>query len=248
MQPLRIRCRPAALIWYDRWIMVDGILSHCYMLDRFGQDYYLLPTLTPVSKDVELVDMDLPLEKRAAGTEHWYWAASWCDIDACTLDRRRSAWVRSYYAKDAGDYFGQAGKVRKMDHVANLQAGPDKLYNVPLYVRTVDELVWYVVGDAEEIRRLLAPMSHIGKKCAAGWGMLLPYSDGALWQVEAWPEDWSERDGEGNLTRGVPSAKSFGEIDWFEGSVPFDLDTLQTYGFRPPYFVQANQGMLEMPV
>lgn len=240
MQPLRIRCRPGAFVWYDRWMPFDGILSHAWMLDQFGADFYLLPTLTRVTPDAELIDMQLPLARRGAEPQR-YWAASWCDVETATLHVTPSAWVRGAYFRDAGEYYGQDGPVRKKDASIHTEKGPDKLYNVPLHVRVVDELAWYAYGDAGEIRRLLARLPHVGKKCASGWGPLLAYPDGRLWQVEAWPEDWSERGPDGELMRGVPAC-----IDYFEAD-GVDASRMQVYGYRPPYFVAANQALVEMP-
>ena len=78
MQPLRISCRPAnAIVWYDRFMPLDSMIGHGWMLDHFGQDFYMLPTLTSVSTNIDLVEMNLPLIKRHEGADYWYWAASW---------------------------------------------------------------------------------------------------------------------------------------------------------------------------
>ena len=243
MQPLRIRCRPAAFIWYDRWIMVDSVLAHAWMLREYGEDFYALPTLTPVTPAVELITPDLPLARRADHTTHWYWAASWCDVEAATLHTARSAWVRSYPTHDATAYMRHSE--RKAERTVNSVAGPDKLYNVPVYLRVVDELCWYVVGDLDEVAALLSTVPHIGKKCASGWGQLLPYPDGHLWQVEPWHADWSERDGDGHLTRGVPVVTH--EADWFAGEPVYLSLNARLYGYRPPYFVRANQALCNLP-
>jgi CRISPR type IV-associated protein Csf3 len=246
MQPLRIRCRPAnAVVWYDRWLPLDGVIGHGWMLDRYGVDFYALPTLTPISTGIDLIEMTLPLEQRAANTAYWYWAASWCDMDAATISRSRNAWVRGYPFADAGFYIAESERKKKRS--VSTVAGPDKLYNVPVYERTCAELAWYAVGDAAEITRLLALVPHIGKKCSCGWGQLMPYADGALWQVEPWPVDWSERDTDGNLTRGLPAQAVFDAIDWFSGEGAFTIGNYQQFGYRVPYFVQLNQAMLEMP-
>lgn len=243
-EPLRIRCRPAAFVWYDRWLMIDSVLAHGWMLRQYGEDFYALPTITRVTPAVDLIVPDLPLARRADDTTHWYWAASWCDVEAATLSTARSAWVRGYPTHDAAAYM--AHSERKSERSVNSVAGPDKLYNVPLYVRVVDELCWYAYGDLEQVAALLSFVPHIGKKCASGWGALLPYADGQMWQVEPWAEDWSERGPDGRRTRGVPVA-TLPEPDWFSGEpVELSLQARQ-YGYRPPYFARANQALCNLP-
>lgn len=244
MQPLRIRCRPAAFVWYDRWLMIDSVLAHGWMLTEYGEDFYALPTITPVTPAVHLITPELPLERRANDSPAWYWAASWCDVEAATLHTARSAWVRGYPTHDAVAYMRHSDK--KAARSVNAVAGPDKLYNIPLYVRVVDELAWYVVGDRARIVDLLSLVPHIGKKCAAGWGALLSYPDDNLWQVEPWPADWSERRPDGKRSRGVPTA-TLPPPDYFSGAPGETFPDARMYGYRPPYFARANQALCALP-
>jgi CRISPR type IV-associated protein Csf3 len=235
MEPLQIQCRPAnAILWYDRWMPLDGILARAWMIDRYREDFYALPTISSVSPDIDLIDMDLPLKRIGSG-ELWYWAASWADMDAATLQQERSAWVRGYPTSDAVHRVAP-GAGRRSATVITV-AGSDKLYNIPIYLRIMDTLTWYAVGDIDRIRQLLAWIPHIGKKCGAGWGQLMQYADGSYWKIQEWPQDWSERNATGSLMRGVPVALPPPPIP---GNYRF-------YGFRAPYFVRQNQSLLEMP-
>lgn len=230
MEPIRIRCRPANLFVYDRWVMVDAIIQRSHLLDRLGQAFYDLPTVTAGTPANDLIACDLPLESRTRNG-HQYWAASWCDVQALQLRQDNSAWVRQNPDLDGVSYLhGKRLLIKDWQ-------GPDKLYNMPISLRTVAELTWYAVGDGAEIGRLLNTYVHaIGKKAAYGNGALQSYDDGQCWQVEAWPHDWSERDAAGALTRGLPPA---GDLDL--------AANWQLYGVRPPYFVSANQMLLELP-
>ncbi|MBK8188872.1 MAG: hypothetical protein IPK79_00295 [Vampirovibrionales bacterium] len=226
MPPMKISCKPNTLFVYDRWIAVDALIQRAYLLDKFGAEFYQLPTLTAGSPASDLMDCALPLESRQRGG-HQYWAASWCDVQSMQLQQDASAWVRQFSDADGVSYLHD--KARRI----NTTAGRDKAYNMPIHLRTLDECVWYVVGDIAEIDRLLNGYIHaIGKKAAYGNGALQEYATGQYWRVEAWPHDWSERDAEGRLTRGLPATT---------------LDNAEIYGVRPPYFVRANQILMEMP-
>lgn len=226
MQALRIRCRPTNLFVYDRWLMVDAFIQRAYMLDQYGSDFYALPPLSAGVDSSDLIACALPLESRQRNG-HQYWAASWCDVQALQFRQSESAWVRQFGAADGIVYLHD--KAKRIDTTT----GRDKAYNLPIHLRTLDECIWYVVGDAAEIDRLLNAYVHaLGKKAAYGNGALQEYANGKCWQVEAWPHDWSERDAEGKLTRGLPA---------------LTLDKAESYGVRPPYFVRANQILMELP-
>lgn len=226
MQPIRIRCKPATLFVYDRWIMVDAMIQRAYLLDKLGADFYALPTINAGTPASELIACDLPLESRMLGGSQYY-AASWCDVEEAQLQQSESAWVRQFSDADGVAYLSSKAKR------VNTTAGLDKAYNMPIHLRTLIECTWYAVGDIAEISRLLNSYMHaIGKKAAYGNGALQEYTDGCHWQVDAWPHDWSERDAAGRLTRGLPATS---------------LDNASIYGVRPPYFVRANQILMELP-
>lgn len=226
MQPLRIQCRPVTLFVYERWIMVDAIIQRAYILDKLGADFYALPAINAGTPASDLIACDLPLESRTHGG-HQYWSASWCDVQALQFQQSESAWVRQFSDADGVAYLSSKAKR------VNTTAGLDKAYNMPIHLRSLDDCTWYAVGDIAEIDRLLNSYVHaIGKKAAYGNGALQEFPDGRHWQVEVWPHDWSERDAAGNLTRGMPATS---------------LDHASIYGVRPPYFVRANQCLLELP-
>lgn len=236
MEPLRIRCRPHGLFWYEYFMPLDSLVQRSVMLERHGRDYYALPTITPSTPLGDLETPVIPIERRQRG-QVWYYAASWANVKGVALENYVSAWVRQYPEKEALHYGRHTGKGQL---IIKTWQGPDKLYNMPVHALVVDELVWYAVGDGDEIARLLETYYHaIGKKSAYGYGQLCEYDDGRKWQVEAWPEDWSERDGSGALTRGVPP-----EIKPGGAFSPMDM---RRYAVRPPYHVQANYALLEMP-
>lgn len=69
-----------------------------------------------------------------------------------------------------------------------ITAGPDKSYRIPLETGHVqgEVLLWYCVGQADEIRELLTTVTHLGKKRGVGLG-----------RVESWDVSQCEPWGEG---------------------------------------------------
>lgn len=228
-QTLRIQCRPHFLFSYDPWLKLDALLQRAMLLEQYGPDYYALPTLHQDTQEKDLIFPTLPLERRERNGI-WYYACSWCNADAHALAYDKSAWVRQYPDKDASEYLDSS----KRNLIKNWQ-GPDKDYNVPVHGLIADQFTWYAVGDKEEIERLLSYYNAIGKKSAYDFGHLCQYEDGRTWIVESWPHDWSEVDGEGLLTRGLPYSGA---------SFPLDM---KRYAVRPPYHCLANYAFLMMP-
>lgn len=227
-QPVRIQCRPSSLFTYGQFIHLDSLLARAALLEKFGSEFYSLPMISRGTPAEELIHPNLPLERRERAGQ-WYWACSWADVEKIALAHTGDGWVKGFAANDAGRYVGK--------RTVQLSKGPDKLYNMPIHLTTVSELSWYAMGNPDEIRRLLNEnYQAIGKKNAYGNGQLEFYDDGNRWKVEAWHSDWSERDGEGKLTRGIPLEDTFSA----------DSKTA-IYGVRPPYHVAANQIRLEMP-
>lgn len=252
MEPMRIQCVPIGLVAYPIpagvWLMLDSLIYRAALLDRLGEEYYVLPPLSPAS--TELLDVPVPLARREVGTSWyyapspgpianpiawarqeagmvWYYACSWANVEASSLGQHVTNWVRGYPATDAVHYLSGKGRL-----LIKTWQGEDKLYNMPLHCYTVEGLTWYAVGDLAEIKRLLETYYlAIGKKSAYGQGQLAYYPDGSRWRVEPWPEDWSEIDGDGQQTRGLP-------IKVEEGAWPLDMVRC---GIRPPYYLHAHQ-------
>ena len=88
---------------------------------------------------------------------------------------------------------------------------------MPLTIFLVPELSWYVVGDADRIRQLLARVTHIGKKRSQGHGRVRE------WIVEPSSEDLSDR-------RPIPSK-----------------DGVEVCGLRPPYWWHGNWTTVKWP-
>lgn len=79
-----------------------------------------------------------------------------------------------------GQYLDAKGKI-------NTGAGPLKAYHFPQVIRMVSDIEFYGVGTIAKVKDLLSYIPAVGKKPAAGWGMVKE------WVVESFPEDWSTR-------------------------------------------------------
>lgn len=228
MKPVRIECVPIGLVAYPIpagvWLMLDSLLYRAALLDRLGEEYYILPPLSPA--DTELLEAEVPLVRRETGGI-WYYACSWANVEAASLGQHVTNWVRGYPATDAVEYMNKKGRL-----LIKTWQGDDKLYNMPMHCYTVESLSWYAVGDQDEIKRLLETYyPAIGKKSAYGQGQLAYYPDGSRWRVEPWAEDWSEVDGEMRRTRGLPMSVEVGA---------WPLDMVRC-GVRPPYYLHDHQ-------
>ena len=228
-KPLVVKCRPHALYYgRDRWLKLDSLLLKAVLMELHGAAFYALPSLTPATPAEQLQYPEaMPLARRERHGE-WYYACSWADVPAATLHTEASAYTRRFSEQAARRYGDHRGRGRFVVHTGK---GADKAMAETIRLRTISELVWYAVGDAVEIKRLLeSRYAAIGKKEAQGCGQLSAYENGERWHVAEVEEDFSEHDAQGNLTRGLPV---------LEGGV--------LYPVRPPYYVRANYVPLELP-
>jgi len=102
-------------------------------------------------------------------------------------------------------------------------SGELRSYRLPLRSRNVNQVVWFCVGVAKEIRRMLVhPRSgvrYLGKKTSIGYGMVKE------WKIEIVEDDWSwfaPSPGGTVLMRGLPETARLpkdlvGYRKWFGG-------------------------------
>ena len=209
-EPLKITAYPRCGIIADKYLPLDGILLYAAMRERYGPQLLTTPGTVP---DVETAE--LPLARLNDGP-HWYYAASFAEWPEAIVDGSNH-WNKRFDQKqsDLVDFRGRRGKVI-------VEQSTYKAYHMPVYYRHTLEVSWYAVGDGDAIERLLATMTHIGKKTAQGWGRI------TRWFVEPWPHDWSVwRDGQ--LMRAIPDGDGV------------------LHGLRPPYWLPGNQTRCRLP-
>jgi CRISPR type IV-associated protein Csf3 len=238
MQPLQITAHLAGSIAISRPedISLDGLLAYQILRRHFGQDFYSLPD----PKEV-LYFARLPLEMRgqplstiermqtgdvwyshtSRDESFWYWACSTAQIVAQGRDTQY--WNKRFDTQpNLSKHIDFGGRVEKV----LIEQGRYKAYHMPLATMVTDRIVWYAVGDAEMIARLLSPITAIGKKHAQGQGHVL------RWEVEPIAEDYSEWK-DGRLMRPIPGPL-------VRNMHPLDM---QHIAFRAPQWHVLNQAM-----
>jgi CRISPR type IV-associated protein Csf3 len=163
----------------------------------------------------------LPLARAGEG-EQWYYRCSFATWSP-TVAEGRGTWNKRINTRriDVLDR-GHTAKI-------NVGGGRYRSYHMPVFYRSALWIAWYADGDMDAVRGLLRDVWAIGKKTSQGYGRVV------RWEVEPWPHDWSvERDGK--PMRAVPIGDTF------------SLDDHVLYaGYRPPYWLSANQAMCRMP-
>lgn len=114
--------------------------------------------------------------------------------------------------------------------------GAYRAYRMPNVIRTVKGgiLTFYAVGHADKVRELLETMSAVGKKAAAGYGII------DRWTVEDCEADYTLWHPVHGLMRPVEVGDE-GELD-LSGYPVF------RYGVRPPYWKQKNARLCYVPI
>lgn len=208
------------LVCYDPYITLDGILAWAWMSIHHPD---ALQNSDPLRDGY--IEAELPLERRGSGDD-WYWACSFGLIEA--VKEETAYWNRRVDFAEAEryvDFRGRRGKI-------NASSGRYKAYRMPIPVQLVSEITWTAEGDAEEIRRLLRVVTHIGKKRSQGYGLV------GEWIVEEIPGEWSEWV-DGRPTRAIP----------IDGSSvkPREGVRIGRYGIRPIYWHPDTHRLCYLP-
>lgn len=173
MSPLRVTALvPGQIALPNGPLALDSLLA-CQVALRDG--------LPPPSSAADCVPIQIPVQLEPGGRFHL------CSFSEGGLTEFDIRYVNRRAPTEAYVEFGVPGRVQ-------INGGPDKSYRIPLEVGHVagGELVWWCVGDAEQIRQLLATVGYLGKKRNVGLGRV------AGWTVEpceTWPGFPVVRDG-----------------------------------------------------
>ena len=111
--------------------------------------------------------------------------------------------------------------------------GPEKSYDLPLFLRLTSRIDWFAVGDRDRIQSLLNDVHGIGKKRSHGYGQVV------RWEVHEIDDDWSiVKDGQ--LMKPIPLEifKTFG-LNFFHD--------LANWGYVPPAWLPGNKTLCVMP-
>jgi len=135
---------------------LDGILSAAALTDHPVAGKYDDDTVVPLPLDLAWVSPHgLPL---------W----------ACTplMPAGGGMETREYWHKRYPSHRAEFGD--KLNAVTS--AGRWKEYRVPVHAQSIDRLHALAIGNADEIERLLAGMTHVGKKASMGYGRVARWS------------------------------------------------------------------------
>lgn len=209
-------------VFEDHSPALDSLLEWL-LLDRLG---LAAPNPTPSEVDASrpIVAEQMPLAQGSLLGD-WYWQTSGpCyQVHGESTERFRKRW-------QPGVDTPEPAWGRRKPKVETSQ-GPEKSYDLPLYVRNTQAVHWYCVGDRAGIEDLLGGCTGLGKKRAYGYGQV------NRWEVKPHEHDWHLwRDN--ILMRPVPAAAidrtaDFGILQW---------------GWRPPAWLPANRVLCAMPV
>jgi hypothetical protein len=221
-EPLRVTLRLASPFAVTGHLPLDGLLHTLVKRDLGRSEFFKTHArLAGEGRDQFTHDVPLPLEESEAAGRRYYASSfgSWEGVESVTRWRKR--WCEEH--DDLAD-FG-----RKQEKVL-IKLGRFRAYDMPLVIHAAPEVVFHVFGNGEEMERLLAAATYIGKKRSQGYGRVRQVL------IELCAEDWSCWR-EGKPTRALP----VDEVGQFQ------LDALAYTGYRPPYWWPPNQCLCLVP-
>jgi len=140
------------------WIAGDGIIAHLINQERRGQDYYTLPSKTPISQNFLYRGQTMPL---AQTRDVFHASVAQFDVD------KSMASVTTLYKRF---YEQQAHEVDTKTPKVHLNRGYFRAYMMRLPIIPARKVTFYFRGNMQEVLRLLSYLPGIGKKVADGYG------------------------------------------------------------------------------
>ena len=235
MQPMLVRARLGSGVGHaPPWgISLDGLLASQIrenekaVARESGTDYI------PYDSEAPPRDLDLPLARCThAGGDDWHWAATF-------------AWPEGDIPGPHVQYWSARPDQHALSQISdNLPAhlaprqGRYRAAVMPLPLTIARALTWRAVGDPDKVVELLAGIPAIGKKRAAGNGMILDWTvntcpDGDFWE-------YSHLHPDGRLGRTAPVA-------CLEPRSGVDTGGIAVMGVRPPYMHRATRTRAFLP-
>lgn len=201
----------------DQFLPLEGFIFYLMMKDKYGEER--LPTV-PNEMIVKNGhnDFNLPFDRSKINGKLIY-HCSFAQWGKNTVEESQSYAKRLDSAlTDLIDFKG------KRPLIENTR-GEYKNYFIKVYYRHCLYVDWYARANVDELKRLLAHATHLGKKTSQGWGSILK------WEILPSEKDYSIFNREGRLVRSLPS-----EMGRFQ------------YGYKAPFWLRDNQARCEMPL
>ena len=215
MIPLRIRAQTLSPVSVDPAsgaINLDAVLAWAAIND--------LPCV-PLDKSAECWVTPIPARVLYIHERKPVWAVSYL-----IPDHRPTVSMEYWHGRYPEDRSEFAGKPN-----VNKKAGRYKSWRVPLQV--IAPCTWEatVIGVETEIRRLLASVSHVGKKSSAGYGRVC----------------WSVESGGTDITEDSISRRRVMPIEFYHGRNVDELSLRPASGYTPPYWYRPWHGPCLVP-
>lgn len=175
MQPIKITVKllsPVAVV--DDWSpSLEGVLAY-YVLAN-NNAFSANPTDQEIKQNYRILEAEMPLKNvNYGGISCWAVSAPCYLFSNEQVDRIRKRW----------DYQEHRLNWGKRKAKIDTSQGPEKSYDLPLFLRNPSVITWYGVGDIEKTKLLLRNCTNLGKKRSVGNGQV------GEWMVEAIASDW----------------------------------------------------------
>lgn len=215
-EPFKVTCKllDGRVNSSDGLFFLDSILYHAWFLK------YAPKVITGEQREEDAKHFGLPLRQlpnnRYAASVGFY----------TQYDKQIEYWNKRPAWDKRAEYLDGGGKY-------NVASGTYRAYRMPQIIRTIGDIEFYGYGTIEKVKDLLSYITHIGKKPAAGWGMVKE------WIVEPLDEDWSTWSEKYGLMRPIPIDEDIGH----------DLSdyVIRDCAIRPPAWKSINQRTCYIP-
>ena len=235
MQPLLVRARLGSGVGHaPPWgISLDGLLASQIRENEkaaareSGTDYI------PYDSEAPPRDLDLPLARcTRAGGDDWHWAATF-------------AWPEGEIPGPHVQYWSARPDQHALSQISDTlpahlspRQGRYRAAVMPLPLTIARALTWRAVGNRDQVAALLAGITTIGKKRAAGNGMVLDWTVTVNPDGDAW--EYSHLHPDGRLGRTAPAA-------CLEHRPEVATGGAAVMGVRPPYMHRARAAEVFLP-
>lgn len=220
-EPFKVTCRllDGRVNSIDGLFFLDSILYHAYFLKHHPEVLQGMGRIDEQSRY-----FGLPLRQLSTGNGLRYSAScGFYKEYAQTIEywNKKPDWEKRI------DYLDMdKGKIKTSE-------GTMRAYRTPQVIRVISDIEFYGYGTISKIEDLLSYIPAVGKKPAAGWGVVKE------WIVEPWPEDWSTWSEKYGLMRPIPVGEDIGHD--LSGYVIMDC------AIRPPSWKSVNQTTCYIP-
>lgn len=198
----------------DRWSpSLDGILAYHHLRLKMGTDEFNLS----LSMNEQTTVDDLPVDKVEHDGVWWY---------ACSSPEYESMGekTRVFYKKFNID---RSMLISQKSKTIELTKGQFKNYSLGFKEVFAKEIKWHIVGDKEEIIKLLNHCNQIGGQRGKGMGLV------SGWTIE----DYGDAQ-KATLNRPIPVA----------AAEHYDISGIKAWrGFRPSVRINNNQCICVLP-